>query len=84
MLSGHANRFSDVYFCVELLVPLRVGQSILSECVETKFLVVYGCKRILVLCLPQDSLFNQPIHIQWIIGSANHVSFYVLNHFILQ
>ena len=84
MLLGHANHFSNVYFCVEPLVPLRVGQRIFSECAETKFLVVHSCKRILVLRLPQDSLFNKLIQDQWIIESANHISLYVLLNFILQ
>ena len=83
MLSGHANHFSDVYFCIKPLVPLRVGQRILLECVEAKFLVVHGCKRILVPRLPHGSLLNKPIQGQWIVGSANHVPFYVLLHFIL-
>ena len=84
VLSGHANCFSDIYFCIELLVPLGVGQRILSECVEAKFLVVHRCKIILVLRLPQYSIFNKPIQVQRVVGSANHVTFCVLLHFILQ
>ena len=83
-MSGHANRFSDIYFCIELLVPLGVGQRILSECVEAKFPVVHCCKRILVLRLPQDIIFNQPIQGKWIVGSANQAPLCVLLHFILQ
>ena len=84
MLSGHANRFSDVYFFIELLVSLSIGQRILYECVEANFLVVHRCKRIVVLCLPQDSHFNQTIQGKWIVGRDNQVPFYVLLHLILQ
>ena len=84
VLSGHANRFSDIYFCFEPLVPLQVEQRILYECVEAKFLVVHLCERVLVLHMPQDSLFNQPIQGQRVVGFANHVPFCVLLHFILQ
>ena len=55
------------HFCVEPLVPLRVGQRILSEFVEAKLLVVHYCKIILVLRLPQESLFNQSIKGQRVI-----------------
>ena len=83
LVPGCANRFYDFYFFVKPLVPLRVGKCILSECVETKFLVVNGYKSILVLRLAQDILFNKLIQGHWIVGIANHFLFYVLLHFIL-
>ena len=84
MLLGHANFFSKVYFCVEPLVPLQVGQCILLECVKTKFLVLHSCKSIFVLHLSQDSVFNQPIQDKRIVGGDNHIPLYVLLCFILQ
>ena len=83
VLSSHANSFYDFYFCIEPLVSLRSGQHILSEFVEAKFLVVHRYESILVLRLPQDSIFNELIQGQWIVGSANRVPFCVLLHFIL-
>ena len=67
-----------------MLVPLRVGQSILSECIEAKFLVLHCCERVIVLCLPQDSIFNKLIQSQRVVGFANHVLLCVVIHFILQ
>ena len=83
MLPGHANRFSNVYLCVESLVPLRFGQHILSESVESKLLAVHRCERILLLRMAQDSLFNQPIEGQRVIISADDVPLCVMLHFIL-
>ena len=76
--------FSGVYFCAESFVPLWVGHRILLEYLETKLLVVHSCKSILVFRLPQDIIFNKLIQGQWIVGSANHIPFYVLLSFILQ
>ena len=83
MLLGHANFFSDVHLCIEPLVPLWVVQPVLSECLKTKLLVVHCCERVLVLRLDQDSISNQPVECQRVIGSADHFPFCVLLHFIL-
>ena len=48
-MSSQANRFSDDHLCIEPLITMWVGQSVVSERVKTKFLVVHRCKRVLVL-----------------------------------
>jgi hypothetical protein len=55
---------SNINLHVEPLIPLRIGQGVLTEQVECKFLVVDGGKRVLVLCLCQNCLFNQLIQSQ--------------------
>ena len=84
MLSGHSNCFSNFHLFIEPLVPLWVGQRVLSECVKAKLLVVHRCERVLVLRLAQDSLLNHPVEYQRVIESADHILFCVLIHFILQ
>ena len=84
MFLGHANCFYDVHICIEPLVKLWVGQIVFSECVKTDFLVVHRCERVLVLRMAQDSILNQPVECQRVIGSDDHVPFFVLLQFILQ
>jgi hypothetical protein len=83
VLACHADRVSNVDLRVEAFVPLRVGQVLLLERVEREFLVVDGDKRVLVLLLCQNSLFDQSIQSQGIrrcahsIPIGNSASFYL-------
>ena len=51
MFSGQSDGLRDTNLCVEAIITLWIGNLALLKRVEGKFLVVDGCKRIMVFFL---------------------------------
>ena len=84
VLSSNSNSVANIHLGVELLAPLRVRLLLLAKGVERHLLIICGSKRVLVLCLRQDSLLDQSTQSQRIVGCACSRPIGILLHFVLK
>ena len=77
VLSSDSNDGSNIYLGDEPLIPLVVGDIMLTKTVRFYFLFTHGGEWVLIFCLDQDGLLDKGHELECIIDHAFSVHQYL-------